>query len=78
MRDVVNDYKNSADFWVDCHTSKGWDYDYYVQCNTNNTKIYKGLFNDPATALKLHYSYKMLGVSCFTVEMTPQRFSRNK
>lgn len=97
MRDVLVEYKDEIDFWFDCHSSEGWNYDYYVQCNmddkymykaisnaieniesylTNELKIknIKGLFNDPNTALKLHYAYKILNVSCCTVEMTPKRF----
>lgn len=97
MRNVVEEYKDEIDFWFDCHTSEGWDYDYYVQCNSNDKYMYeaissaltniesylnnelsissvKGLFNDPDTALKLHYAYKILNVSCCTVEMTPERF----
>lgn len=100
MRDVLIDYMNDIDFWFDCHTSMGWNYDYYVQCNATDTTMYnaisdaitnsvrpylianagktestiRGLFNDPNTALKLHYAWLEKGVSCCTVEMTPKRF----
>lgn len=98
MRSVVYEYMHDADFWFDLHSSRGWNYDYYVQCNAsdkymhdaisdaldNSIKPYltdvlgittpTGLFNDPDTALKLHYTYKVLNLSCCTVEMTPERF----
>ena len=98
MRSVVYEYMHDIDFWFDLHSSGGWDYDYYVQCNANDKYMYdaisdalensvkpylrnvlgisnlKELFNDPDTALKLHYAYKVLNVSCCTVEMTPERF----
>jgi hypothetical protein len=98
MRAVLYEYMHDIDFWFDLHSSMGWDYDYYVQCNANDKYMHdaisdalensvkpylknvlgisnlKELFNDPDTALKLHYAYKVLNVSCCTVEMTPQRF----
>lgn len=98
MRSVLYEYMHDIDFWFDLHSSMGWDYDYYVQCNSDDKYMHdaiadalsnsiepylknvagisaiKGLFNDPDTALKLHYTYKVLNISCCTVEMTPARF----
>lgn len=98
MRSVLYEYMHDADFWFDLHSSGGWDYDYYVQCNAGDVYMHdaiadalknsvepyikgvlgkttvNGLFNDPNTALKLHYAYKVLNLSCCTVEMTPERF----
>lgn len=97
-RSVLYEYMHDADFWFDLHSSAGWDYDYYVQCNASDKYMHEaisdalensvvpyledtldisnvnGLFNDPDTALKLHYAYNVLNVSCCTVEMTPERF----